>query len=166
MITRLFRHIAASRPSARELAAGIVLWPLAVVGSVLAAMLLANHALAPAAPRIAGLFALGALPALPLSLWLLRISTFTHPLRLFSAALLVLSLITIGLTALVFAFDFWWYFAQWHGDRFSKLWLIQLGFTFASAIYQFLVSGLRLYVPFGVFALVAASVWLTRQTTR
>jgi hypothetical protein len=75
----------------------------------------------------------------------------------FAAAFLSFSLLTIGFTALAFALQFRIYFAQWHDDEFSKRLILETIFTMLSAVYQFLVLGLRLYLPIGIAALFGLS---------
>lgn len=75
----------------------------------------------------------------------------------FSAAFLTLLLLTIGFTALIFALHFRIYFAQWHDDQLSIRLVFETAFTLMSAVYQFLVLGLRLYLPVGFIALLGAS---------
>ena len=41
-------------------------------------------------------------------------------------------------------------------------WTLQLVFTTLGALYQFAVLGLRLLLPFGLAALIAAGVWFAR----
>lgn len=75
----------------------------------------------------------------------------------FSAAFLTLLLLTIGFTALIFALHFRAYFAQWHDDHLSIRLMFETAFTLMSAVYQFFVLGLRLYLPVGFIALLGAS---------
>jgi hypothetical protein len=77
----------------------------------------------------------------------------------FAAAFICLTVFTIGATSLMFAIIYRNFYAQWHGDPFTRLWVIQLVFTTAAALYQFAVQGLRLYLPLGVIFLFGAS-WL------
>jgi hypothetical protein len=166
LIKRFARHVWLSRPGLRLTLAAGTLWPLAIVMSAMGSALLARHAMPPEALRISVIFALGAALAAPLACWFVAILALDQPTARFAAALVLLTTVTLAITAFLFGYDFWWYFAQWHGETLSQLWFVQLIFTFASAIYQFLVAGLRLYVPFGVFALIAASAWIARQTSR
>ena len=78
-------------------------------------------------------------------------SYFTNPRRVSSIAA------TVGCTALIFALQFLGYFSQWHDDHASKRLLFETVFTILSACYQFLVLGLRLYIPFGFIALTVAA---------
>lgn len=80
-----------------------------------------------------------------------------RPGQRFSAALIMLGITTIGLTGLIFAMHFRLYFAQWHDDHLSMRFLFETVFTMLSAVYQFLVLGVRLYLPFGFIALLGAS---------
>jgi hypothetical protein len=116
--------------------------------------------------RLAIIFGSGATIAAPVALWCARSIGGKNSNAAFAASFVFLGVGTVALTAVIFALDFWQYFVQWHGETFSKLWAIQFVFTFASAVYQFLVSGLRLYLPFGLIALVIASLWASRNITR
>jgi hypothetical protein len=81
----------------------------------------------------------------------------------FAAHFLALSIVTVGLTAFLFALDYRTYYAQWHGHDLSLLWAFQFVFTVLAAVYQFAVVGLGLYLPVGGLALVAASVMLAAR---
>lgn len=111
-----------------------------------------------AAHRLIGVFALGALIAFPVGRYLL---TFVPERWLFSqrfaVAFLILGLATIGFTALLVAFDFLAYYAQWHDEGLSRRRFFETVTTILSACYQFLVLGLRLFLPVGFMALAAVS---------
>ena len=77
--------------------------------------------------------------------------------RRFAAAFLAIGAATIGITSFIFALQFRAYFAQWHDDEWSKRYLFETVFTILSAMYQFLVLGLRLYIPVGLIGLLAVS---------
>lgn len=81
----------------------------------------------------------------------------------FAAHFVLLSLGTILCTAFVFAMDYRHFYAQWHHPFGTRIWLFQLLFTSAGAAYQFLVMGLRLYLPAGLPVLAGASLWLARS---
>ena len=163
---RLLQHIWRSRPSLLELFSAAIIWGAVIPFCILADYLLWRHMLPPAVVQVSAIFAIGAFFSAPVSLWLTKICVRPTLIANFALSFFLLGAGTIGLSALVFAFDFWLYFAQWHSEPFSKLWANQLVFTFASAIYQFLVSGLRLYLPFGLIALVMASLWASKRITR
>lgn len=80
----------------------------------------------------------------------------------FAANFLTLAILTVGLTALLFALDYRTYYAQWHGHDLSLLWAFQFVFTVLAAVYQFAVVGLGLYLPLGGLALLAASFMLAK----
>jgi hypothetical protein len=77
--------------------------------------------------------------------------------RRFSAAFILIGAGTVGFTALFYSLEFLNYFSRWHDDHASKRLLFETVFTILSACYQFLVLGLRLYIPFGLLALAVAS---------
>ncbi len=80
----------------------------------------------------------------------------------FAAYFALLGLGTVLCTAFVFALDYRVFYAQWHHPFGTRIWLFQLLFTSAGAAYQFLVMGLRLYLPAGLPVLAGASLWLAR----
>lgn len=80
-----------------------------------------------------------------------------------AASLLVLTLATLGFTLVLFALEYRQFYAQWHGPAFSRRWVLEFIGTSAGAVIQFLVLGVRLYLPFGLFFLGAGSFWLARR---
>ena len=88
----------------------------------------------------------------------------TSPLMLFLMALAGLGLATVAITSGLFALDYRSFYARWHADVFTLNWTLQLIFTSASAVYQFLVLGLRPYLPFGPVLLLLAAPVLLRST--
>lgn len=81
----------------------------------------------------------------------------------FAAHFALLSLGTIAATAFLFAMDYRLFYAQWHHPFGTRIWAYQFVFTAAGAVYQFLVMGLRLYLPVGLPILAGASLWLARS---
>lgn len=73
---------------------------------------------------------------------------------------------TIGTTAFLFALDYRTFYAQWHAMTGTRTWLFQFAFTSLAAFYQFLVLGVRLYLPLGAVALVATGLLLARSDAR
>ncbi|QLL63759.1 hypothetical protein FKV68_10215 [Sinorhizobium mexicanum] len=113
------------------------------------------------------LYALGGLFAWPLSLFAARFAAQEREVETrFSAFLLCLIAGTVATTACLFTFDYRIFYAQWHAATGTRTWLFQFLFTFLAALYQFLVLGVRLYLPFGLVAVVAASLWLAQSDMR
>ncbi|AOF90271.1 hypothetical protein [Sinorhizobium sp. RAC02] len=81
----------------------------------------------------------------------------------FAAHFALLSLGTVVATAFLFAMDYRLFYAQWHQPFGTRIWAYQFVFTSAGAVYQFLVMGLRLYLPVGLPILAGASLWLARS---
>nr|WP_314093943.1 hypothetical protein [uncultured Shinella sp.] len=84
----------------------------------------------------------------------------------FAAHFALLSLATVALTAFWFAMDYRLFYARWHQPFGTRIWVYQFLFTSAGATYQFLVMGLRLYLPVGLPVLAGASLWLARAMPR
>lgn len=110
------------------------------------------------AERLIGVFALGALMGFPAALTLLSLvpDRWRNSQR-FAAGFLAFGAATLGFTAFLVALDFLNYYSEWHDDHLSKRRVFETVMTILSACYQFLVLGLRLFLPLGFFALIAAS---------
>jgi len=82
------------------------------------------------------IFALGGLLAYsPVHVLLARLPGAWTPGQRFAAAFILLALMTIGLTAFLFALQFRSYFAQWHDHEWSRRYVFETVFTILSAIY-------------------------------
>lgn len=80
----------------------------------------------------------------------------------FAATFLALAIATVGLTGFLIGLQYREYYAAWHEPPFTVIWVFQFIFTVGSAVYQFLVLGLRIYVPLGLLLLLAVSFWNVR----
>jgi len=150
----------AARPDWHDVVYGAIAWGAAMAISAQASLWLSVAALTSHYWSLTVIAFAGAALAWPISLVAFRFITFRRAREAaFAAAFLCLTIFTIGITTAIFAFMFRSYYAQWHGEPFTKLWLAQLVFTTASAFYQFAVLGIRLYLPLGVMFLFGAS-WL------
>ena len=151
-------------PSARAALVGAILWGLAMTLSAQLALWIAIrldtwHLLA-----LSILFFAGGLVAWPLALCSIRFCSYRRrPETWFAAAVFFLSCGTVIITAGLFALQYRIYYAQWHGEFLSKLWIIQLVFTTAAAVYQFAVMGLRLYLPLGAVVLFVTALLIARN---
>ncbi len=81
----------------------------------------------------------------------------------FTAFFLALSVGTAAMTAFLFAMDYRWFYSRWHAPFGSLIWIFQFLFTGASAVYQFAVLGLALFLPLGLLCLIVVSAYLARQ---
>jgi hypothetical protein len=81
----------------------------------------------------------------------------------FAACFLCLSIVTMGMTAFLFALDYRIFYSRWHNPFGSIIWMFQFAFTGASAVYQFGVLGSRLFLPLGLVFLPLASLYLARR---
>lgn len=144
----------------RDIVYGSIGWGAAMAISAQAWLWLSVAALTSHYWSLTALAFCGAALAWPPSLAAFRFIAFGRGRdAAFATAFLCLSVFTIGVTSVAFAFIYRNFYAQWHGDPFTKLWLVQFVFTTASALYQFAVQGVRLYLPLGVVFLFGAS-WL------
>lgn len=108
------------------------------------------------------LFFAGGLIAWPIAIFFIRFSALGRSAEIwFAASIVFLTSCTIGVTSAIFALLYRSFYVQWHGEVFSMLWFVQLVFTTASALYQFAVIGLRLYLPLGALFLLAAALIIT-----
>lgn len=139
---------------------GTIAWSAVNTLSVIASLAMQGRGIASNADKLVLIFSLGAALAYPLSRVLLYFTPHKwQPTQRFAAAFITLCGMTVGLTALLFAYQFQQYYAQWHDDHFSKRLVFETVFTILSACYQFLVLALRNYFPIGLIGLLGAS-WL------
>ncbi|MEI2299825.1 hypothetical protein [Ensifer sp. MJa1] len=159
--TRKQGRLARAIPTPLQIGLGAPLWGAAMALSAWCGLWLRERALTFHLSELLLLFGLGALIAWPPSLFLARFAAIgRRPETRFAAYLLFLSLGTIATTAALFALDYRQFYAQWHAPAGSRTWFFQFTFTSLIAIFQFLVLGIRLYLPLGGLVLVAASLWL------
>lgn len=142
---------------------GSLLWASAMGSSAFAGLLLRGWQTTGSIAVVSGMFAAGAALAFPLAFTISGLVGGRRSQQRFAAAMLAFTLVTIGVTAAIFALQYRAYYAHWHGPAFSRLWANQFVFTMGSAVVQFLVSGVRLYFPIGFVALLAVSAWFARR---
>ncbi|WP_137133871.1 hypothetical protein [Rhizobium sp. FKY42] len=82
---------------------------------------------------------------------------------LYLLAVTLLGATTVAITSGLFALQYRSFYAQWHEHAFTRIWILQFLFTSASAVYQFLVIGLRYYFPVGLPLLLGAAAILVRS---
>ncbi|MEM5492126.1 hypothetical protein [Hoeflea sp. AS16] len=153
-------RLQATRLGWRDIVYGSIGWGAAMAISAQAWLWLSIAALTSHYWSLTALAFAGAAIAWPMSLAAFRFIAFRRGREAaFAAAFICLTVFTIGVTSLIFAVIYRSFYAQWHGDPFTRLWLYQFMFTTAAALYQFAVQGLRLYLPLGVVFLFGAS-WL------
>ena len=139
---------------------GAVAWSAMNTLSAIVSLAMQGRGFAPNAGLLVLIFTVGAALAYPLSRALLYFTPDKWlPTQRFAAAFIVLCGSTVGITAMLFAYQFQDYYSQWHDDHLSKRLIFETVFTMLSACYQFLVLALRNYFPVGFIALLGAS-WL------
>lgn len=154
-------RLARSVPSLPLLLFGAPLWSASMTLSAWFALWLRERDATFHLAELLWVFGAGALLAWPPALFLARFAAIGRRVETrFAAYLFFLSLGTIGMTALLFALDYREFYAQWHAPIGTTTWLFQFAFTTLIAFYQFLVMGLRLYLPVGGVILFAVCLWL------
>ena len=161
---RLFAHLRLSLPPLVTTIVGSACWAAIMAASASAAIWARGWETAGKLAEVATLYAFGAAIAFPLGLMLARfVSLGRSAETAFAAAFLGFSLSTVGVTAMLFAFDYRQYYATWHDEPFTITWAFQFAFTTADALIQFAALGVRLFFPIGFIALLAASLWFARS---
>lgn len=151
-------------PPLPVLLGGAVLWGLLMAACAFLSLVLEDRWQSFHLQRLLSIYFAGGLLAWPASLPLARLLARHCRLETrFAAHFALLSVGTIGMTILVFALDYRQFYAQWHQPFGTRIWLLQLLFTSAGATYQFLVMGLRLYLPVGLPVLAGVSLWLAKS---
>lgn len=119
-----------------------------------------SHDLALTAIYAAGGF-LGWLVAIPLIHLLTR---RRRPSTVLAGWISILGIVTIGATAGLYALQYRHFYAHWHAPFASRIWVYQLIYTTAVALYQFAVMGVRHLLPAGFAMLLVLSVVMARRS--
>lgn len=147
-----------------KLLGGSICWGAAMSASALATLYLRNGLLTSHLTALTLVYFFGGMLAWPIGVPLARqFAGHRPPSARFAVFFLVLLLGTATMTAFLFAMDYRWFYARWHASFGSLVWVFQLLFTGASAVYQFAVLGLSLFLPFGLLCLTVVSAYLARQ---
>jgi hypothetical protein len=164
LFARLAAHVRRSLPSLSVTLAGTAGWMLVNSANALLVVWLRGWQTPEKFAAVAALFAVGAALAFPLALFLARfVSSRRSPEVAFAAMFLALSLCTVGITAFAFGLVYRSYYATWHEDFGSIVWVFQFTFTIAAATVQFAVLGVRMLFPLSFIALFAISLWFARR---
>lgn len=157
-------HFRAALPPARTAFVGALLWGLTMGASALVNLHLYDWATPAKIRFVTLLYAAGGALAFPVGLFLARlVSRGRHWEVAFAAAFVALLAATLAFTGALFALQYRSYYAEWHAPAFTIRWAFEFVFTVLTALYQFVVLGVRLYFPSGFIGLAAASIWFARQ---
>jgi hypothetical protein len=157
-------RLKAARPPLPDLFAGAVLWGTQMLASAMAALCFRNGMETAHLRDLALLYFTGGLLAWPFILPLGRFLAHRRsPETRFAAFFLTLAAGTILMTAFLFAMDYRVFYSAWHASFGSLTWVFQFVFTGASAVYQFAVLGIRLFLPLGLLCLFGTSVALAKR---
>ena len=80
----------------------------------------------------------------------------------FAAFFLSVASGTLLATAFIYSLHFRIYFSEFHQPFGTFVWILQTVFTSLGSMYLFAASGVRILFPFGVIALVIASIGFSR----
>ncbi|MEM8811651.1 MAG: hypothetical protein AAGF59_03465 [Pseudomonadota bacterium] len=107
---------------------------------------------------IAVVFLVGSLPGL-LTAWLIvaLLGSRGNWSARFSLALIAIMVCVPLATAFIFFLQYRIYFSAWHDPAFTEVWIWQILFTGATAVYLFVVSAIPFILPLGLLLIVAAA---------
>jgi len=143
---------------------GALMWGVMMGASALINLLLDDWETPGKIRFVTLLYAAGGALAFPVGLFLARLfSRDRHWEVALAAAFVSLLAATLAFTGALFALQYRSYYAEWHAPAFTLTWAFEFVFTMLTALYQFVVLGIRLYFPLGFIALTAASIWFARQ---
>jgi hypothetical protein len=157
---RLTTRVHRALPSAAVAVAGSCLWALAMAGSTYLELLRAGWQLPERIAWVVCIVAAGAAMAFAPAFTLAGVLAGSRgrTVRL-AAALLSFGGLTVCVTAALYALQYRSYYAAFHDPVFTVTWGVQQAFTTAGALYQFAVSGVRLYMPVGLAAMFVTGLW-------
>ncbi len=145
------------------LAGGAVVWGLLMAASALVSLYVRNRLETAHLGQLLALYLAGGVLAWPFVVFTARLVSRNARLETrFAACLVLLAVGTIAMTAFLFAMDYRLFYSQWHQPLLTKTGMRQVFGTSASAVYQFAVMGLGLYLPVGLPLLAAVSLWLAK----
>ncbi|MBX4867852.1 MULTISPECIES: hypothetical protein [Rhizobium] len=157
-------RLRAAKPPSSDLFAGALLWGLQMLAAAMLGLYLRNGLQTSRLAEVAALYFLGGLLSWPFALPAARFFAYGRPLEArFAAFFVTLTAATILMTAFLFAMEYRIFYSRWHAPVGSIVWAFQFVFTSISAVYQFLVIGLRLFLPLGLVCLVISSYHLAKR---
>lgn len=147
-----------------EVLGGALCWGATMAASAIMALYLRNGLLTSHITTLTLVYFFGGALSWPILVPLTRRFARRRPTSVrFAAFFLALSIGTAAMTAFLFAMDYRWFYSRWHAPFGSLIWTFQFLFTGASAVYQFAVLGLILFLPFGLLCLTVVSAYLARR---
>lgn len=167
LLARFVRRLRDARPGVAESLIGAFGWGLAMATTAALGLEWRMEAITGHFRPLLAVYFAGGLIAWPAALFATRfVALDARPTFRFAVALAMLALATIGFTAIVFALVYRQFYAEWHGEPFTKLWVLQFVITIISALYQFAVLGLRLFLPLGPALLAGGALVLAWSALR
>ena len=157
-------RLRAAWPPYSELFIGAPLWGVQMLISAMVGLYLRNGMETSHVLDLSILYFGGGLLSWPFNLLVGRYFALGHKVEArFAAFFLAMTVGTVLMTAFLFAMDYRIFYSRWHAPFGSFIWMLQFIFTGASAVYQFLVIGLGLFLPLGLVCLLATSLVLAKR---
>ena len=163
MLKRALLRVRRTSPGGAELFWGAILWGILMSAAAFGALYLQNRAETSRLAAVLVLYLCGGVLAWPFALSLARFGAEGRRADArFAAYFFFLTVFTIAATAFLFAMQYRQFYERWHAPFGTRIWIYQFVITGANSVYQFVVMGVRLFVPFGAVVLAATSLWLAR----
>lgn len=161
---RFGARLRASVPAPAVTLFGSVLWG-AALGLSAALDLYLRNGLATLSPvALLSLYFYGAAVAFAPGLFLAElVASGRGAVARFILGFIFIVLSTHTATAAIFALQYRAFYAHWHADFPSLIWFFQLAFTSVSAVYQFTVESIYVYLPMALAAAIGFSLWFVRR---
>ncbi|WP_245292872.1 hypothetical protein [Pararhizobium arenae] len=161
--TRILLRLKRTAPGGGEIILGAIAWGLLMAAAAFGALYLQNRAETSRLASVLVLYLCGGVLAWPFALSFARFCAEGRRADArFAAYFFCLTVFTVLATAFLFAMQYRQFYERWHAPFGTRIWVYQFLFTGANSVYQFVVMGVRLFVPFGVVILAVASLWLAR----
>ena len=163
LVKRALQRLKRTAPGSGELFWGAILWGILMSAAAFGALYLQNRAETSRLFAVLVLYLCGGVLAWPFALSFARFSAEGRRADArFAAYFFCLTTFTILATAFLFAMQYRQFYARWHAPFGTRIWVYQFMFTGAASVYQFVVMGVRLFMPFGAVILAVTSLWLAK----
>jgi hypothetical protein len=161
---RLLQRLMTAVPAPATVLFGSAIWGASMTAAAVAGIYWRDGLLIVRPLAVISLFFYGAAVGFAPGLWLAELLCGrAGRIVRFIVGTIILGLATHTATAVVFALQYRVFYAHWHAPFLTVVWCFQFVFTMASALYQFTVDSMFVYVPLAPLMFGVLGLWFSRR---